>query len=72
AREFYSGLPFFMGHKKQEGAAMKVILATRNRYLEYGLQALLKGHSVILAREFFLPENRRYIPDFDESWLIIS
>ncbi|MGP0735900.1 hypothetical protein, partial [Escherichia coli] len=25
----------------------------------------------ILAREFFLPENRRYIPDFDESWLII-
>ncbi|STC91231.1 Uncharacterised protein [Escherichia coli] len=32
---------------------MKVILATRNRYLEYGLQALLKGHSVILAREFF-------------------
>ncbi|ELC87649.1 hypothetical protein A13W_05205, partial [Escherichia coli KTE193] len=51
---------------------MKVILATRNRYLEYGLQALLKEHSVILAREFFLPENRRYIPDFDESWLIIS
>ena len=34
---------------------MKVILATRNRYLEYGLQALLKEHSVILAREFFLP-----------------
>ncbi|EEY8494500.1 hypothetical protein E9M78_004758, partial [Escherichia coli] len=55
-----------MGHKKQEGAAMKVILATRNRYLEYGLQALLKGHSVILARDFFMPENRRYIPDFDE------
>ena len=51
---------------------MKVILATRNRYLEYGLQVLLKEHSVILAREFFLPENRRYIPDFDESWLIIS
>ena len=50
---------------------MKVILATRNRYLEYGLQELLKEHSVILAREFFLPENRRYIPDPDESWLII-
>ena len=39
---------------------MKVILATRNRYLEYGLQALLKGHSVILAREFFLPEPPLY------------
>ena len=36
-----------MGHKKQEGTAMKVILATRNRYLEYGLQALLTEHSVI-------------------------
>lgn len=57
---------------KQEGAAMKVILATKNRYLEYGLQELLKGHSVILARDFFLPENRRHIPEFDESWLIIS
>ncbi|EGF1626197.1 hypothetical protein IB352_004932 [Escherichia coli] len=50
---------------------MKVILATRNRYLEYGLQQLLKKHSVILAREFFMPENRWYTPEYNESWLII-
>ncbi|EET9187049.1 hypothetical protein FA848_005283, partial [Escherichia coli] len=34
-------------------AAMKVILATRNRYLEYGLQQMLEGYRIILAREFF-------------------
>lgn len=51
---------------------MKVILATRNRYLEYGLKHLLKRHKVILAREFFLPENRHFVPEHDESWLIIS
>ncbi|BCM43772.1 hypothetical protein [Escherichia coli] len=50
---------------------MKVILATRNRYLEYGLQQLLKKHSVILAREFFMPENRWYTPEYNESWLVI-
>ncbi|EKY6397217.1 hypothetical protein QFO41_002614 [Escherichia coli] len=50
---------------------MKVILATRNRYLEYGLQQLLKGDRVILAREFFMPENRHHIPEHNESWLII-
>ncbi|MDZ4880217.1 hypothetical protein GLO37_05225 [Escherichia coli] len=51
---------------------MKFLLVTRNRYLEYGLQELLKGHRVILAREYFIPENRRQIPDYDESWVIIS
>ncbi|MWL48233.1 hypothetical protein GQL88_24190 [Escherichia coli] len=50
---------------------MKVILATRNHYLEYGLQQMLEGYSVILTREFFVPENRRHTPDVDESWLII-
>ncbi|ATB80885.1 TPA: hypothetical protein SI477_003678 [Escherichia coli] len=51
---------------------MKVIIATRNRYMEYGLLLLLKGHRVILAREFFMPQNRRCILEYDESWLIIS
>ncbi|MBF5667714.1 hypothetical protein HQI20_25810, partial [Escherichia coli] len=50
---------------------MKVILATRNRYLEYGLQQMLEGYSVILAREFFMPENRKHTPEHDESWVII-
>ncbi|MDZ4946493.1 hypothetical protein [Escherichia coli] len=40
---------------------MKVILATRNRYLEYGLQQMLEGYRVILAREFFIPENRKSV-----------
>ncbi|EFJ6281960.1 hypothetical protein A2K27_004523 [Escherichia coli] len=50
---------------------MKVILATRNRYLEYGLQQMLEGYRVILAREFFIPENRKSVPTHDESWVII-
>ncbi|EOL1189841.1 TPA: hypothetical protein ACNK1C_005310 [Escherichia coli] len=50
---------------------MKVILATRNRYLEYGLQQMLEGYSVILAREFFMPENRKHTPENNESWVII-
>lgn len=50
---------------------MKLILATRNYYLEYGLRLLLKGCRVILAQEFFMPENRRVILDSKESWLII-
>ncbi|EFA6914555.1 hypothetical protein C4947_001152 [Escherichia coli] len=51
---------------------MKVILATRNCYLESGLYSLLQGYRVILAREFFMPENRRHTLDHNESWLIIS
>ncbi|EOX8193527.1 hypothetical protein ACPWL5_004523 [Escherichia coli] len=50
---------------------MKFVLATKNRYLECGLTALLKREKVVIARTFFLPENRRYIPEYDESWLII-
>ncbi|EEV8846451.1 hypothetical protein [Escherichia coli] len=50
---------------------MKVILATHNRYLEDGLCSLLQGYRVILAREFFMPENRHHIPEHNESWLII-
>ena len=50
---------------------MKLILATRNYYLEYGLRLLLKGCRVILAQEFFMPENRRVILDSKEPWLII-
>ncbi|EED0073040.1 hypothetical protein F8546_004423 [Escherichia coli] len=50
---------------------MKVILATRNRYLEYGLQQMLEGYRIILAREFFTPENRKSVPAHDESWVII-
>ncbi len=31
---------------------MKVILATRNRYFEYGLSCLLKKEQLIIARNF--------------------
>lgn len=65
------GLPFFSHVSMKQGAAMKVILATRNRYLEYGLQQMLEGYRVILAREFFIPENRKSVPTHDESWVII-
>ncbi|EMG9443105.1 hypothetical protein V5268_004351 [Escherichia coli] len=52
---------------------MKVILVTRNRYLEYGLNQLLKKiYPVVTAREFFMSSNRWYVPDYNESWLIIN
>ncbi|EPQ7544657.1 hypothetical protein ACUV95_004901 [Escherichia coli] len=50
---------------------MKVILATHNYYLEYGLRLLLKEYRVILAADLFRPENRRNVLKHDESWLII-
>ncbi|BDY61116.1 hypothetical protein ACND0C_004318 [Escherichia coli] len=50
----------------------KIILATRNRYLEYGMNFLLKKEEIIFARDFFVPENRWYIPEYDTAWLIIS
>lgn len=46
-------LPFFSHVSMKQVTAMKVILATRNRYLEYGLQQMLEGYRIILAREFF-------------------
>lgn len=50
---------------------MKFVLATKNRYLEYGLTALLKREDVVIARMFFLPDNRLSVPEYDESWCII-
>lgn len=61
----------FYEKQKQEDAEMKVVLATRNRYLESGLLLLLKEYRVTVAREFFLPENRWCTPEYDESWVII-
>ncbi|WP_105493158.1 hypothetical protein [Escherichia coli] len=50
---------------------MKFILATRNRYLECGLQVLLKGSRIHFARDFFMPANRRSVLHGEESWVII-
>ncbi|MCJ2699229.1 hypothetical protein LLF64_25270 [Escherichia coli] len=50
---------------------MKFILATRNHYLEYGLQVLLKGSRIHLARDFFISANRRSMLHGEESWVII-
>ncbi|ENX5341817.1 hypothetical protein ACV2BG_004993 [Escherichia coli] len=51
---------------------MKILLTTRNRYLEYGMRFLLKKDEVIVARDFLTPANRWYIPEYDTAWLIIS
>ncbi len=51
---------------------MKVILATRNRYFEYGLSCLLKKEQLIVARNFFIPSNRWYVIEHDVEWIIIS
>lgn len=51
---------------------MKVILATRNRYFEYGLSCLLKKEQLIIARNFFIPSNRWYVIEHDIEWIIIS
>ncbi|WP_340533143.1 hypothetical protein [Escherichia coli] len=51
---------------------MRILLATRNRYLEYGMRFLLKKEEIIVARDFFMPANRWHIPEYDTEWLIIS
>lgn len=35
----------------------KIILATRNRYLEYGMNFLLKKEEIIFARDFLYPRT---------------
>ncbi|EOT7759744.1 MULTISPECIES: hypothetical protein [Escherichia] len=51
---------------------MKILLATRNRYFEYGLSCLLKKEQTIVARNFFIPSNRWYVIEHDVEWIIIS
>ncbi|HDR7818375.1 TPA: hypothetical protein QCY81_004869, partial [Escherichia coli] len=47
------------------------VVATKNHYLEYGLSALLKREKVIIARTFFIPDNRGHILEYDEPYVII-
>ncbi|HBI2839765.1 TPA: hypothetical protein L7312_005026 [Escherichia coli] len=50
---------------------MIFVVATKNHYLEYGLSALLKREKVIIARTFFIPDNRWHILEYDEPYVII-
>lgn len=50
---------------------MKIVVATKNRYLECGLMSVLEDYDVIIAREFFTLAKRFRSLDGEESWFIL-